>query len=96
MNFNLVVIPPELKTGHFLNTQDALEAHYKLISMACWKPHRFKTKWPWGIAGACECPERHEKYDGSRTILLPPEPEGQKFVIRNINNDEVVNIDERI
>lgn len=63
-SFNLVVIPPELHTNEILKTYEELEAHLRLIGMTCWAPQGsrgFKTQWPWGIGGECECPDRNKE-----------------------------------
>jgi len=53
MNFELVVIPPELSLDgvEIVNLDD----HIRLVGITCWKPKDVMSKWPWGIGGACDC-----------------------------------------
>lgn len=70
MNFYLVVIPPELD-----QRWTSLEDHIKLVGMTCWKPQwKFKSAWPHGIGGACECPDSSNKPVYEPTTLLLPSP----------------------
>lgn len=91
-SFNLVVVPPELHTSCIIKTDEQFKAHLRLVDMACWVPRGFKTEWPWGIAGECQCSEMHK--DGDLTIDLPVDIEPKKFIIHA--GDEVIEIDERV